>query len=865
MVVDEGSGGVLKSPKAFMDNSGVAKRISVGRVAKGVLFNTKLGKLGPEGELLKGEINPTTGQLRTVGDAFHRMTGGSMLNLNPAIADMSGEYAQVNAHQTVIREYLATPLEEATRDFTPEQTTQFGEVFAKSQKVGIDKAIEGVEDPRVIQAVEATAPIDDWTNEMALNSQDGVRAITNPRTGQEGIFSLRGHPEVFATRDAHLAAESDLAPDMVDIEKNGEVSQQLGQMIQKTTADLEQAKDAVRPTDYPENIPATKLLGRKRATPVGKSGVLRAFVGPGGDIDRFLDRMREGEYETVRRLSKSLLARMDKWSPASIDADTPELQALRTQVQKAGAAADALLKARKKAHFQIIGKAKKWAEGVKFRDNLHKEAVKSLESRAKHDTAALVKRQDKQTADLHRSFLVKKAEIATRYARDRSDRENALRDGLRNIDEEHDLALQQARTSHLLARGIHQETQKSFPDTPDIAPGAAGSPEAISASERTLEAQRDAQKSSLEASTARAETEAVKAEAAENASADQGETLMQAELKVAQAKDAADLAKAHQEARENLETTQAGRAAREGPLAQKVETYLRTWKAYEDAVWAHPSDNFQPVLFDLFADNLLKDEAGKAAHAAKTRELMDSGWGEEHLDQLHANKQVMATLIQLAAKSTFDDPFFEGIDPAVIQGIWDSSLDMLDDMAKNGLNPTWIHHVSTTKADADKSLTVKVKFGHGTPAADVLKARDRELGSSKFDIMASLTDGMRQFAERAGFKDFVETSLDHHISTAADLKSTFDTFYRDRIVGLDGEDYLAALNRTLDEWNLTEFDPESKFGVRMPRWGDGKVYIDKDLLRAAEKLAGGEGFLKGGIIEKGTKLFRFSILGLSPR
>ena len=80
-----------------------------------------------------------------------------------------------------------------------------------------------------------------------------------------------------------------------------------------------------------------------------------------------------------------------------------------------------------------------------------------------------------------------------------------------------------------------------------------------------------------------------------------------------------------------------------------------------------------------------------------------------------------------------------------------------------------------------------------------------------------------------------------------------------------GQDLLDFAAEKMRDWGLKEFDPESMFGFRAPRWGSGKVYLDENLTKAVEKISSGEGFLKGGVIEKGTKLFRYSILGLSPR
>ena len=259
---------------------------------------------------------------------------------------------------------------------------------------------------------------------------------------------------------------------------------------------------------------------------------------------------------------------------------------------------------------------------------------------------------------------------------------------------------------------------QDFPEATRISPGAAGSPEAIQATERLLEAQRDAEKAEFVNSLpTKAEINA--RQKAEGQAATRAESEMETQLKQAQDHDTAKLKADHQAARDGLAAKNAGRVAREGPLSLKIEAYLKAWDAFEDAVWKHPSDNFEPVFFNIFAKNLVEDESSKMMIARKYPELI--GANGEHLDQLHSNHQVMAQLAQLATQETYKDPLFTGFEQAIVEKVWKSSLDMLDDMARNGLHPAWIHHVSSTKADADKSLTVRVKFGHGTPAADVLR------------------------------------------------------------------------------------------------------------------------------------------------
>ncbi|MDA4120162.1 MAG: hypothetical protein OK436_06200, partial [Thaumarchaeota archaeon] len=241
------------------------------------------------------------------------------------------------------------------------------------------------------------------------------------------------------------------------------------------------------------------------------------------------------------------------------------------------------------------------------------------------------------------------------------------------------------------------------------------------------------------------------------------------------------------------------------------------------------------------------------------------GWTDEHIDQLHTDKHLLAQLVQMGIRDSMDSPFFEDLDRGLIQHAENSAYKMLDQMAKEGLNPYWIHHVSSTQIEnnAKGSAGIRLIVGKGEPHPNVLSPRTWGLNSTKLDIQVGLDHATRGFVAREALRDFVSTYADHHVVTAETIKDTLFTHKGQRI--LEDSNILATAESEMGGWNLEEFDPQSRFGFRLARWGEGKVYMDKDMIRAIEKLSSGDGLLKGGLIEKGTKLFRYSILGLSPR
>ena len=65
---------------------------------------------------------------------------------------------------------------------------------------------------------------------------------------------------------------------------------------------------------------------------------------------------------------------------------------------------------------------------------------------------------------------------------------------------------------------------------------------------------------------------------------------------------------------------------------------------------------------------------------------------------------------------------------------------------------------------------------------------------------------------------------------------------------------------------LTRFDPKGLFGISMPQSGKGEsLYLPSGLAKAMDKMMELQRKESLGSYDKATDLFRFSILGLSPR
>jgi hypothetical protein len=526
-----------------------------------------------------------------------------------------------------------------------------------------------------------------------------------------------------------------------------------------------------------------------------------------------------------------------------------------------------MVEIKKRIDKEVYGTTKKFVADKPYRDQVHKDSEDAMKKVHQVQRQKLRARQQQFQDTLHKAYNLKRHEIKDRYAQSLIQRDGEAR----NITQKYELLKGKAKTQNLLERETFQEWRRGrraqgLPASREyvqaaqegvrIAPGAPGSPEALRAAETALELEKQREMALLPS-----EAELRAKSQAEVSAANRLETQMSKELSDQQGKDEQELSDQHSQDLKSLRKRSLGKQSRDGKWTKKVQAYIKAQKKFQQAVFDHPSDNYQPIWSDLFAKNLLEDERMRDSLGYKDKVLQQKyGWGQEHLDRVHSNPRTMATLVQLGIHDSMDDPIFDDIDPALIRSAQQSAYEQIDQMAKEGLNPMWVHHVSS----APKSDAIKILAGK-SPKVDMLSPRAWGLDKSRFDIMASISHPMKQMLDKAATRDFVTKYLDPRVVTEDDVVDKMLEFYKDEVSGMDRQGVLDFAEEKMRDFGLKEFKPNSIGGFRAPRWGEGKVYLNEGVANAVEKLVSGEGLLKGTIVEKATKLFRYSILGLSPR
>ena len=330
---------------------------------------------------------------------------------------------------------------------------------------------------------------------------------------------------------------------------------------------------------------------------------------------------------------------------------------------------------------------------------------------------------------------------------------------------------------------------------------------------------------------------------------------------------------AHAAEKKALEAEHKAQGKREGKWAKAYHDYHASYDKYLKAVWDNPPDNFQPMYFRLFLEHLNKHETGKELLTQQENKLAEEhGWDQERLAAMRKNGTVLGEMVWCALKDTMEQPLYEELSsPALVEELSQSAKDSLRRMIEMGYDPMWVPHVSTSQLRANEtgSLGIDLLIGKGIPNPASFKERTWGMDTSRFDAVAGITVAMKQVLDKETTLEFMDRALMPHVVTGAEVDSFLKDHYELEIAQVNKrgvQAYRDWADSKLQDLGLVGFNPEELFTFTTPRLqGMGEIYLPADLVKALRKYDEVSRAVPKGVWEKGTKVFRYSILGLSPR
>jgi hypothetical protein len=274
---------------------------------------------------------------------------------------------------------------------------------------------------------------------------------------------------------------------------------------------------------------------------------------------------------------------------------------------------------------------------------------------------------------------------------------------------------------------------------------------------------------------------------------------------------------------------------------QTAQSKLNDRRAtYFDSLEKNPPRNFSPLLIDLIRS--------KATDAA--RELYHGTELEQVITRIQ-NTPIAKEIAEL-------------IGPDAFKEMWDGTIRSWMDLAREGYDPIWLHHVPPARYERllkpqilpDQEVKpgqwkdAVLNFGPGISDVAVgLSAAASELIARKFTHEFISTHVM-PFAKpkTAVHADITNALLDEAARNQARIRPSF---------GIRGE-----VDRIMQkEW--ADFDPND-FGMRMPQATKGELMVPKGVARSLKAFAGGYGSERmiplRGVYDKTMKVYKYSVL-----
>jgi len=309
-------------------------------------------------------------------------------------------------------------------------------------------------------------------------------------------------------------------------------------------------------------------------------------------------------------------------------------------------------------------------------------------------------------------------------------------------------------------------------------------------------------------------------------------------------------------------------------IRPQLRRFLKARRDFGNAVWKNPTGDWVDVVQQLFIENLIKEGRKFGRMEEMSKELRDRGFAKEKIDQLQRDPTKMAQLLQNEVNRMAGAPLGVAImTKDEMEAIYRSAVDQANKMREQGFEVRWVPHVSSTMLkgrDTDTGL-YGIHLQSKGLARRIRAAHEKKLGDqpTRYDVLASIHLAAKEALQRDATIEYADSVLSPHLISREEAETSLMKMpeFHDELVRYDpaSENYANVAARIMSEnFNMVPFDPQSTFGWTLPKWSN-EMYMPRGISKSLDTMLQKGQFPMEGIINKPTRLFRFAILGLSPR
>lgn len=289
----------------------------------------------------------------------------------------------------------------------------------------------------------------------------------------------------------------------------------------------------------------------------------------------------------------------------------------------------------------------------------------------------------------------------------------------------------------------------------------------------------------------------------------------------------------------------------------------------------HPPDVWRDTLLQLYVDQIMRNEKSATMVDEAAKALISRGYKESEVEKMRQDPRTIVEIMVRTSKNSLENSMMPDIDVALSKELQQNAYTELSRLRAMGHKPAYIPVLSPHDIKQGVDPTYNVSIG---------SLRPKSVGSSfarAFDFTASIYDvqlGILQDAKDQITKDvtqeFKDEYVSKHLHDVGEINEIAMHYVHEEIAhatlthleeGVRKESIDAFVLNQIKRMGLVAYDPDNIFGTLSAAKLDKPYYIDGNLQSAIEKSVNNFTFPAHGFWDKGTKIFRFSILGLSPR
>jgi hypothetical protein len=825
-----GEGGVATKVADRVGATGVAASLAArggDRSAAGEIAH-QIGSVstgGKPGVTLHGDLVAKL----SVKDRIEKMAGRlgpGGAGVGPAMGNLAEAIDQAGAMTSQMYTWLLDAPSTALRALGPEDVSALKKVLDTRRTTGGDSVREALKDPTFSPAARDVLQM--WVNGPLRFATEAELFAGNLRpivslNGDVGMWATagKGVRKVLAASNARRAAQRAAVESLDALEPHVDRLKALDAMRTQASGAFQSRLQAARQQVFqdPElQRPLTQEVSDpsrfRQARSLSRTEQLHAVVGEGGIADQFLEQIaKSSDPDLIGTLAQAMKERLRAWGPKSVNAaEHPALQALYSAADDFDRWAKLYHKEQREIDKAVYGEEKAAAHHLELQKRFRAQRVQVL--------------KDRQTKE--------RDELLSRYQMGKRQRTAKLGKMIQDTTERRIWHTEMVRTQ--------------------------GDAEARRATKQVLEGQIMPRVRQKERDFKDASAKSIK----------EATRKLQDENKLEYTKFERDRSKMSRRHADELRKEQREqRVVTKGMgevLADSVR-YGDAIRAFHDAVMDNPADQYRDVFVALIQKHIKESEETAALTVATDRYLKTlPGMTAKRLAKIRENPDVVNELTMAHFHEIMNQP---DLSPQVAE---DAKAEMeeyrttaheeLKLLIGQGLKVPYIPSATSFDETLGRDSMAPL-IGHGIPKPDMAKEKVWELTPHKDDFALGINKAVVQALQRDSTIYLAEHYLKPMTLTQEAVNGFLWVFKAPEMREAGGNIPHELQSQMAKDLGLEKFDPKGMFGFQLPRWSQAEnLYLPKSIVGALKEF---EKQRRKSLLGKSNKVFRYSILGLSPR